>query len=91
MAIFRELSVLDDGAHAATKPPAREGEARPISPSKAREVLALKKPEWLKIRPPAGENYTQIKALLKERNLHTVCEEAHCPNVAECWARGTAT
>jgi len=91
MAIFRELSVLDDGAHAATKPPAREGEARPISPSKAREVLALKKPEWLKIRPPAGENYTQIKALLKERNLHTVCEEAHCPNVAECWASGTAT
>jgi lipoic acid synthetase len=65
--------------------------ARPISPSRARQVLASRKPEWLKIRPPAGENYTRIKGLLRERGLHTVCEEAHCPNVAECWASGTAT
>jgi lipoic acid synthetase len=65
--------------------------ARPLSPSKAREILNQRKPEWLKIRPPAGENYTQIKGMLRERNLHTVCEEAHCPNVAECWATGTAT
>jgi len=65
--------------------------ARPISPSEARKIAPLKKPSWLKIRPPAGENYTQIKQLLRERNLHTVCEEAHCPNVAECWASGTAT
>jgi lipoic acid synthetase len=65
--------------------------ARPLSPSKAREIMNERKPEWLKIRPPAGENYTQIKGMLRERNLHTVCEEAHCPNVAECWATGTAT
>jgi lipoic acid synthetase len=65
--------------------------ARPLSPSKAALVLAAKKPAWLKIRPPAGESYTQIKGMLRERNLHTVCEEAHCPNVAECWASGTAT
>jgi lipoic acid synthetase len=51
----------------------------------------LRKPEWLKIRPPAGESYSKIKGLLRERNLHTVCEEAHCPNVSECWAGGTAT
>lgn len=65
--------------------------SRPLSPSKAAQILSSRKPEWLKIRPPAGEAYTQIKGLLRERKLHTVCEEAHCPNVAECWASGTAT
>lgn len=50
-----------------------------------------RKPEWLKIRPPSGENYRRIKSLLRERDLHTVCEEAHCPNVHECWGGGTAT
>jgi lipoic acid synthetase len=54
-------------------------------------VLALPKPEWLRVRPPAGENYTHLKELLRGLNLHTVCEEAHCPNVAECWGGGTAT
>ena len=81
MAIFKELTVIQNHA----------GQARPISPSEAKKVIPLKKPEWLKIRPPAGENYTQIKQLLRERGLHTVCEEAHCPNVAECWSSGTAT
>lgn len=50
-----------------------------------------RKPEWLKIRPPGGENYLKIKELLKSLKLHTVCEEARCPNVAECWGGGTAT
>ncbi|MGZ3687459.1 MAG: lipoyl synthase [Bdellovibrionota bacterium] len=86
MAIFQELPVLQPDQSR----PARE-RARPISPSKAAQVLASRKPEWLKIRPPAGENYTAIKGMLRERGLHTVCEEAHCPNVAECWASGTAT
>jgi lipoyl synthase len=49
------------------------------------------KPEWLKIRPPGGENYSRIKELLRGLKLHTVCEEARCPNVAECWGGGTAT
>lgn len=88
MAIFKELPVLD----AVTRMPQNhEGQARPIAPSEAKKVAPLKKPEWLKIRPPSGENYTQIKQLLRERNLHTVCEEARCPNVAECWSTGTAT
>ncbi len=66
--------------------------ARPIPPSQAEKILPeLRKPEWLKIRPPGGENYQKIKTLLRERGLHTVCEEAHCPNVAECWSGGTAT
>ena len=65
--------------------------ARPLLPSKAAQIAPLRKPEWLRIRPPGGENYTEIKGLLKERKLHTVCQEAHCPNVAECWSSGTAT
>ena len=54
-------------------------------------MLAAPKPEWLKVRPPAGENYVHLKGLLRTLDLHTVCEEAHCPNVAECWGGGTAT
>jgi lipoic acid synthetase len=52
---------------------------------------AQPKPEWLKIRPPGGENYIRIKQLLRQLKLHTVCEEAQCPNVSECWGGGTAT
>lgn len=52
---------------------------------------AAPKPEWLKIRPPGGENYLKIKALLRQLKLNTVCEEAACPNVSECWGGGTAT
>lgn len=91
MAIFRELPVLDPDpypAHLAARP---EALARPIPPSQAARVLASRKPEWLKIRPPAGESFSKIKGLLEANQLHTVCEEAHCPNVAECWASGTAT
>jgi len=55
------------------------------------ESTYLHKPEWLKIRPPAGQQYLKIKSKLKELKLHTVCEEAHCPNLAECWSSGTAT
>jgi len=51
----------------------------------------LQKPEWLKIRIPSGENYVKIKQTLRTQNLHTVCEEASCPNLAECWDTGTAT
>ncbi len=49
------------------------------------------KPDWLKIRPPAGASFTRIKETLRRHGLHTVCEEAHCPNVHECWGGGTAT
>jgi lipoic acid synthetase len=69
----------------------RTGQERPLAPSEASKIQPLRKPDWLKIRPPAGESYLTIKKLLKDRGLHTVCEEAHCPNVAECWASGTAT
>lgn len=49
------------------------------------------KPDWLKVRIPAGEEFARLKNLMRGQNLHTVCEEARCPNVAECWNAGTAT
>ncbi|MGA7162112.1 MAG: lipoyl synthase [Bacteroidota bacterium] len=50
-----------------------------------------RKPEWLKARVPGGENYSRLKTLIDESRLHTVCEEARCPNMGECWNSGTAT
>lgn len=54
-------------------------------------VQPQRKPDWLKIRPPGGANYLELKALVHGLGLATVCEEAHCPNIAECWSGGTAT
>ena len=51
----------------------------------------LPRPEWLKVRLPGGESYSRLKSVMRELDLHTVCEEARCPNVAECWGQGTAT
>ena len=51
----------------------------------------IRKPEWLRVKAPAGENYTKVKQSLRSLNLHTVCEEARCPNISECWGTGTAT
>ena len=47
-----------------------------------------RKPEWLKARPPSGERFAEIKETLRERDLHTVCEEANCPNLGDCWSGG---
>jgi lipoic acid synthetase len=55
------------------------------------EPLPERKPGWLKVRAPGGPNYLRLKQLMRELDLHTVCEEAHCPNVGECWEHGTAT
>src|ERR1700747_1368037 len=49
------------------------------------------KPDWLKARAPAGDNYHDLKKLARSLNLHTVCESAHCPNIGECWNHRTAT
>ena len=49
------------------------------------------KPAWLKVRAPGGERYNQLKETFRALDLHTVCEEARCPNVGECWSEGTAT
>jgi lipoic acid synthetase len=49
------------------------------------------RPDWLKVRLPAGENYTRLKSLVRKQKLHTVCQDARCPNIGECWGEGTAT
>ncbi len=49
------------------------------------------KPEWLKVKAPGSENYLRLKQLMRGLQLHTVCEEARCPNIGECWHHGTAT
>nr|Q2IIW6.2 RecName: Full=Lipoyl synthase; AltName: Full=Lip-syn; Short=LS; AltName: Full=Lipoate synthase; AltName: Full=Lipoic acid synthase; AltName: Full=Sulfur insertion protein LipA [Anaeromyxobacter dehalogenans 2CP-C] len=53
--------------------------------------MDAKKPSWLRVNVPGGERYQKVRETLKGLQLHTVCAEAHCPNVAECWGGGTAT
>jgi lipoyl synthase len=50
-----------------------------------------RKPRWLRVRSPGGKNYRHLKRLMRDQSLHTVCEEAGCPNIGECWEAGTAT
>jgi lipoyl synthase len=54
------------------------------------DIRPRRRPEWLKVRAPQGETYAELKRLMRVKMLHTVCEEALCPNIGECWARGTA-
>jgi len=54
-------------------------------------VSPVRKPDWLKVRAPGSANYVRLKGLMRTQGLHTVCEEAHCPNIGECWHHGTAT
>jgi lipoic acid synthetase len=61
------------------------------SSSKTAKTAHLPKPDWLKVRAPSGENFTRIKGMLSELKLATVCQEARCPNMGECWSGGTAT
>jgi len=57
----------------------------PLTPAR------LPKPEWLKVRAPGSPGYLRLKGLMRDLKLHTVCEEAQCPNIGECWSHGTAT
>jgi len=63
----------------------------PLPVIQPHDLASGRKPAWLKVRAPGGANYIRLKRLLRERNLHTVCEEAHCPNIGECWEDATAT
>ena len=55
------------------------------------EGTRLKKPKWLRVKLPTGENYKKVRNLVSEHNLHTICESGSCPNMGECWGAGTAT
>lgn len=50
-----------------------------------------RRPEWIRVRAPSGDTFDNLKHLMRSKQLHTVCEEAHCPNIGECWGAGTAT
>ena len=58
---------------------------------RADDLPRVPKPDWLKVRAPGSENYLRLKGLMRTLGLHTVCEEANCPNIGECWHHGTAT
>jgi lipoyl synthase len=60
-------------------------------PIKVVQSEPLRKPEWIRVRAGGGERFTEIKKILREASLHTVCEEASCPNIGECFGHGTAT
>ena len=69
--------------------------ARPRSRGRSalneRVPIDRSRPEWLKVRLPMGPQVEELRRLMRSKSLHTVCEEAHCPNMAECWGAGTAT
>ena len=65
--------------------------ALPLVPPDGARAPQEPEPGWLKVRSPGGPSYMRLKALMRERNLHTVCEEARCPNIGECWEERTAT
>jgi lipoic acid synthetase len=55
------------------------------------ENIRPARPEWLKVKAPGGDSFAEVKNMMRSKALHTVCEEAHCPNISECWNHGTAT
>ncbi|MGQ9833634.1 MAG: lipoyl synthase [Candidatus Villigracilaceae bacterium] len=61
-----------------------------VNPEKV-NTTPMRRPEWIKVRAPAGERYENLLTLMRSKALHTVCEEAMCPNMGECWGAGTAT
>lgn len=56
-----------------------------------KEETILRKPDWLKIKIPSGKKYIGVKEIVEQKKLHTICTSGHCPNMEECWGRGTAT
>jgi lipoic acid synthetase len=58
---------------------------------RAPDVRPRRRPEWIRVRAPSGETYEKVRTLMRSKHLHTVCEEARCPNMGECWGGGTAT
>lgn len=63
----------------------------PTLDNKNQESTRVKKPSWLKVKLPTGENYRRVRQLVDENKLHTICESGNCPNMGECWGEGTAT
>jgi len=62
-----------------------------MNPTGTKPLTLHERPPWLRVRFPTGPNYVELKDLVQSKSLHTVCEEAHCPNIGECWEHRTAT
>lgn len=62
-----------------------------MNPTGTKPLTLHERPPWLRVRFPTGPNYLELKDLVQSKSLHTVCEEAHCPNIGECWEHRTAT
>ena len=69
------------------------GSQRPRHPEKVNRAdqPALKKPEWIRVKAPVSKGYVETSRIVRENGLHTVCEEAGCPNIGECWEQKHAT
>lgn len=83
----QEIPILSD-------PPASENPRHGVRGSKRHNpegIVAERRPSWIKVRAPGGDTYEFVKQQMRSKTLHTVCEEAMCPNIGECWGRGTAT
>jgi lipoyl synthase len=81
------MSIITDKQKGAAKTARAHGKtAIPIVP-----VERLRKPKWIRVKAGNGQRFQEIKAILREQRLHTVCEEASCPNIGECFGKGTAT
>lgn len=75
-----------------SRPEKQKGEAKTARiPIKIVPQERLKKPDWIRVKSPSGGRFHEVKRILREHNLHTVCEEASCPNIGECFGKGTAT
>lgn len=61
-----------------------------VDPEKI-DTTPIRRPSWIRVRAPSGETYEKLQKLMRQKSLHTVCEEAGCPNMGECWGAGTAT
>jgi lipoic acid synthetase len=68
-----------------------DGERPTTVDQSATNERPLRRPEWIKVRAPSGEKYEWLQNMMRSKALHTVCEEARCPNIGECWESGTAT
>ena len=74
-------------------PIVHDAAARPRHPEKAHrpDAPALKKPDWIRVKAPVSKGYAETQAIVRANGLHTVCEEAGCPNIGECWDKKHAT
>jgi len=86
---MKRLTVMTASPRAANG--AHPGHSGALDASSGTEHWPARKPDWLKVRAPGGSNYRRLKTLMRGGELHSVCEEAHCPNIGECWEAGTAT